>query len=516
MTDRSIRLLLLCSVFVIATCGLIYELIAGTLASYLLGDSITQFSTVIGTYLFAMGIGSWISRYIERGLLAVFVQIELFIGLIGGCSAALMFLLFGHVHSFRLLLYGLVLVIGTLVGIEIPILIRILKDRLSFKDLVAKVFTFDYVGALFAAVLFPLVLVPHLGLVRSAFFFGALNVLVGLLTLWLLRDQIAWAAGHAGIGAAFLAVLGVGFVGADRILSWSEEGTYADPIIHARTTPYQRIILTRGGNDLRLYLNGNLQFSARDEYRYHEALVHPGLSRVASRKRVLVLGGGDGLAVREILRYPDVEQVTLVDLDPAMTQLFSTHEILVALNGGALQSPKVRVINHDAFTWIKEQNARHDEDWPTMGEKALWDFVVVDFPDPSNFSVGKLYTLAFYRELRRLLAPGAGVVIQSTSPYVARRSFWTIVQTLEAAGFQTEPYHIYVPSFGEWGYVLAAPTPLPEVAILPAGLRYLDPKTLPLLAQFPPDIARVPAEVNRLNNQILVRTFEEEWSRYVR
>lgn len=503
MTDRSIRLLLLCSVFVIATCGLIYELIAGTLASYLLGDSITQFSTVIGTYLFAMGIGSWISRYLDRALLSIFVQIELFIGLIGGCSAALMFLLFGHIHSFRLLLYGLVLLIGTLVGIEIPILIRILKDRLSFKDLVAKVFTFDYVGALFAAVLFPLVLVPHLGLVRASFLFGILNVLVGLLTLWLLRDQIPWARGHATMGAVFLAVLTAGFVGADKILSWSEEGSYADPVIHAKTSQYQRIILTRGGSDLRLYLNGNLQFSQRDEYRYHEALVHPGLARVAKRERVLILGGGDGLAAREVLRYPDVREVTLVDLDPAMTQLFSTQELLVRLNEGALSSPRLRVLNQDAFTWIKEQ-------------KAQWDFVIVDFPDPSNFSVGKLYTLAFYRELRRVLAPGAGVVIQSTSPYVARRSFWTVVQTLEAAGFRTEPYHLYVPSFGEWGYVLGAVEPLPTRAALPGGLRYLNDESLPLLAKFPPDMGRVPAEVNRLNNQVLVRTFEEEWSKYVR
>jgi len=502
ISDRSIRLLLLASVFAIATCGLIYELIAGTLASYLLGDSVTQFSTIIGVYLFAMGIGSWLSRYVERNVLGTFIQTELFIGLIGGSSAAILFLLFAQVTSFRVLLYALVLLIGTLVGLEIPLLLRILRGRLEFKDLVSRVFTFDYIGALLASLLFPLVLVPHLGLVRSGFLFGGLNVLVGLLTIWLMRDQIPWARGHAVTGLLILAALAAGFVGSDRIMSWSEGSSYADPVIHAKSSPYQRIILTRAGNDLRLYLNGNLQFSQRDEYRYHEALVHPGLARVPRRARVLVLGGGDGLAVREILKYPDVEQVTLVDLDAEITRLFSTQELLVALNEGALQSPKVKVINQDAFVWLKQQTGS-------------FDFIIADFPDPSNFSVGKLYTTAFYREVKRVLSPGGAVVIQSTSPYVARRTFWCVVHTLDASGFVTEPYHVYVPSFGEWGFVLASAGPLAGVADFPPGLRYLTPETLAALFRFPPDMGDLPTEVNRLNNQVLVRTFEEEWKQYV-
>src|SRR6476660_2372383 len=166
--ERSTSLLLLASVFTIATCGLVYELIAGTLASYLLGDSITQFSTIIGCYLFAMGIGSWLSRYVKRDLLSFFIRVEILVGAVGGSSAALLFLAFEHVASFRFLLYFTVGAIGVLVGVEIPLLLRILENRLEFRDLVAKVFTFDYVGALFASILFPLVLVPHLGLIKSA------------------------------------------------------------------------------------------------------------------------------------------------------------------------------------------------------------------------------------------------------------------------------------------------------------------------------------------------------------
>ncbi len=230
--------------------------------------------------------------------------------------------------------------------------------------------------------------------------------------------------------------------------------------------------------------------------------MHPGLARVTRRGRVLVLGGGDGLAVREMLKYPDVEQVTLVDLDAEMTRLFSTQELLVALNEGALNSPKVKVINQDAFVWLKQQTGS-------------FDFIIVDFPDPSNFSVGKLYTTAFYREVKRVLSPGGAVVIQSTSPYVARRAFWCVVHTLDASGFVTEPYHVYVPSFGEWGFVLASAEPLAGVADFPPGLRYLTPETLAALFRFPPDMGDVPTEVNRLNNQVLVRTFEEEWKQYV-
>ena len=230
--------------------------------------------------------------------------------------------------------------------------------------------------------------------------------------------------------------------------------------------------------------------------------MHPGLARLPEARRVLVLGGGDGLAVREALRYAQVAHVTLVDLDPAMTRLFTTQPLLTNLNRGSLNDPRVTVVNADAFTWLD-------------GQTNQFDFVIADFPDPSNFSLGKLYTTAFYDRLRPALAPGAAVVIQCTSPYVARRSFWCIDGTLRASGFVTEPYHLYVPSFGEWGFILASAEPLPARLRLPDGLRFLTDATCAAMFSFPPDMARVPAEVNRLNNQALVRYFEEEWANYV-
>jgi spermidine synthase len=487
------------SVFLIAACGLIYELIAGTLASYLLGDSVLQFSTIIGSYLFAMGVGSWLSRFLNRGLVARFVAIELMVGLVGGFSSALLFLGFAYGHGFRFELYALVIVIGILVGLEIPLLMRILKDRFQFRDLVANVLTFDYLGALGASLLFPIILVPKLGLVRSAMLFGIVNAVVALWSTYLFADQLARTATLRAASVAVLAALGCGMVFANQITVAAENNIYADEVIFARDTHYQRIVLTKWKDDIRLFLSSHLQFSSRDEYRYHEALVHPGLAAVPGARRVLVLGGGDGLAVREILKYSSVQSVTLVDLDPEMTRLFSTHPLLTPLNGGSLKNPRVKIINADAFPWLEQ-------------ETGSYDFAVVDFPDPTNYSLGKLYTTAFYRLLARHLTARGLAAVQSTSPLFARRTYWCIVETLKQAGLEVHPYHAYVPAFGEWGFVLAGLAPYHPPAALPQGLRFLTIRGLPELFDFPSDMAAVPAEPNRLNDQVLVRYYDQEWS----
>jgi spermidine synthase len=434
---------LLVAVLLIAACGLVYELVAGALASYLLGDSITQFSTVIGTYLFAMGIGSWLSRFVVRNVAARFVQIELLVGVVGGFSSALLFLAFAYTDSFRLVLYLLVFIVGTLVGLEIPLLMRLLRDRFDFKDTVSNVLTFDYLGALGASLLFPLVLVPYLGLVRTALLFGLINAAVALWTTYLLAPALrqVWRTRLACVLAMLL--LGAGMVWADRLTDTAEANLYADEVVLAKTTPYQRIVVTAWRNDLRLFLNSHLQFSSRDEYRYHEALVHPAMAARPSARRVLILGGGDGLALREVLKYPHVEHVRLVDLDPEVTRLFTRHPELRRLNQGAFDDPRVQVDNADAFPWLD-------------GGSDRYDVALIDFPDPSNFSVGKLYTTAFYRRLLHRLAPDALFVVQSTSPLFARQSYWCVVETIRAVGVNAWPYHVYVPSFGEWGFVMAS------------------------------------------------------------
>lgn len=490
--------LLLVSVFLIAACGLIYELIAGTLASYLLGDSVFQFSTIIGSYLFAMGVGSFLSKYIDRALVARFIYLELMVGLVGGFSSSLLFLAFAYTEAFHLVLYLLVILVGILVGLEIPLLMRILKERFEFRDLVAHVLTFDYLGALGASLLFPILLVPKLGLARSALLFGIINAGVALWSTFLFADQLRRRVNLQIACALVLAALlgGVGL--ADRISDAADNNLYADEVIFTRNTRYQRIVLTRWKDDVRLFLNSHLQFSSRDEYRYHEALVHPGLAAVPGARHVLVLGGGDGLAVREILKYPSIESVTLVDLDSEMTRLFSTQPFLKRLNRGSLTDSRVHVINADAFPWL-DTNAK------------MFDFVVVDFPDPTNYSLGKLYTTGFYRLLARHVSRNGWLVVQSTSPMFARQSYWCIVETLKRVGLRTYPYHVYVPSFGEWGFVLAGTNSYEPPAALPGGLRFLSASNVAELFHFPNDMTAVAAEANRLNDQVLVRYYERDW-----
>jgi spermidine synthase len=286
-------------------------------------------------------------------------------------------------------------------------------------------------------------------------------------------------------------------------MAFTESLNYPDKIVYSTQSPYQRIVLTKNDRDYRLFLNGNLQFSSADEYRYHEALVHPGLNAIKNPKKVLVLGGGDGLAVREILRYPAIEKVVLVDLDPEMTRIFTHHASLVSLNQKSLLSPKVKVHNADAFQWLKTNTEQ-------------FDFVVIDFPDPGNYSVGKLYTNTFYNLVKRAILPGGQAVIQATSPFVAPQSYWCIVNTLEAVGFKTLPYHAHVPSFGDWGFVMATLEKdfLEQPEFLPE-LKFLNKETFTQMSVFPKDMPGKETEINKLNNQVLVHYFEREWSQYL-
>ncbi len=351
---RSPLWLLYLNVLVIATCGLIYELLAGTLASYVLGDSVTQFSLVIGVYLFALGAGAWVSGFVQKNMGRAFIEVEYAVALLGGFSAPLLFLSFAYFDAFRAFLFGMVFAIGTLVGLELPLLMRILKEHLEFEALVSRVLTFDYIGALVASVMFPMFLVPRLGLVRTSLAFGLLNALVGIWGTHLLRPILP-ERGLASLrfrGVVVVVALVIGLIKADRLTTIAEEGMFDHAIVHAQTTPYQRIVVTQTPNGFQLWLNGHLQFNSLDEYRYHEALVHPAFALRPGARRVLILGGGDGLALREVLRFPDVENVTLVDLDPAMTSLHERFPPLRELAQNSFADRRVTVINEDAYVWV--------------------------------------------------------------------------------------------------------------------------------------------------------------------
>ncbi len=500
--------LLFLNVIIIATCGLIYELLAATVSSYVLGDSVTQFSLVIGVYLFAMGVGAWASKFIEKNIADKFIDIEFAVAILGGFSAPLLFLTFAYVTYFGIILYTIVFLIGTLVGLEIPLLMRILKDELDFKDLVSRVLALDYVGALIASLMFPIFLVPRLGLNRTSLVFGMLNAAVGLWATWLLEPLITRR--RLTIlrvkGFVILILLGIALIKADRLTTLAEDGLFADNIVFAKSSPYQRIVVTKGKTGYSLFLNGNLQFNSFDEYRYHEALVHPAFAAFdGDAKRVLVLGGGDGLAVREVLKYKTVEFIQLVDLDPEMTRVAQSVPALGELNNHALDDERVNVTNADAFVWLDTQIEP-------------FDIAIVDFPDPNNYALGKLYTTRFYNLLKSKLKPDSAVVIQTTSPLIARNSFWCVMKTLEASGFDVRPYQTTVPSFGVWGFALAKLQTFETPRTPPENieLRFLNDKTFASMFEFPTDTSRPSGEleINRLDNQALVRYYEAEWRRF--
>ncbi|MCA8920478.1 MAG: polyamine aminopropyltransferase [Planctomycetes bacterium] len=493
---------LFAATFVVATCGLVYELVAGAMGSYLLGDSITQFSLVIGVYLTFMGVGSYVSRYLKGNLLARFVQVEIAVGLLGGLSALGLLGSYALLGVVRPLLFGIVAAIGTLVGLEIPVLMRVLRDELSFSELVARVLAFDYLGALAASLLFPLLCVPLLGLTRTAVLFGLFNTGLACVLSLTLKESLGPRARGLTVQALLASgVLVATYVGANQVTLVFEEQLYEGTILFHRRSPYQKVVVTRWRDDVRLHLDGHLQFSSKDEYRYHEALVHPAVAALGTPlRRALVLGGGDGMALRELLRYPRLEQAVLVDLDPEVTRLFREEPLLTALNARSFHDPRVEAINADALSWLEE----HPD---------VFDLIVIDFPDPRSYSLNKLYTRSFYRLVHRHLAESGALVVQATSPYLAPHAYWCIASTIEDAEFTVHPYHAHVPSFGDWGFVLATPQDRGRPTALAAveGLRFLDAASLGALFSFPADQPRLKLEVNRLHDPVLVGYHETDW-----
>ncbi|MEU5910987.1 polyamine aminopropyltransferase [Micromonospora sp. NPDC047527] len=511
---RLARASVLLAVFVCAACGLAYELALVALGSYLIGDTVGQASIVLGVMVFAMGIGALVAKPLQSRAAAAFAVIELTLALLGGLSVLGLYAAFAWLDLYSPALVGTAFVLGLLIGAEIPLLMVMLQRirEQAAGSAVADLFAADYIGALLGGLAFPFLLIPVFGQLKGALLVGAVNAVAGVaLVCTVFRAELSRRARLViGAGSVVVALcLGYAWVTAADFEVSSRQQLYRDPVVHAERSRYQEIVLTRSvrevghaATDLRLFLNGDLQFSSVDEYRYHEALVHPALR--GSRGEVLVLGAGDGLAVREILRYPDVRRVTVVDLDPAVVALARTEPQLRALNGGALDDPRVRVLNTDAFGWLRTA-AEH------------FDVVVADLPDPDETATAKLYTVEFYTLIRSVLAEQGRLVVQSGSPYFAPRSYWSIEASLREAGFATVPYHVDVPSFGDWGFLLAAPGTAPPVLELPADaprLRFLDPGVLRAAATFPADRPRLNVPASTLLHPRVLDYARAEWRGY--
>lgn len=503
------ELWLLSATFLVAIAGLIYELIAATLSSYLLGDSVRQFSMVIGIFLSSMGLGAWLSRFIQAPVQG-FIWAQLLLGLIGGFLAPVLFLTYASTGDVGLLLYALLILIGLLSGMEIPLITRVLEGIGAQEFRFENVLSVDYLGALAASLAFPLLVVPHLGLMSASLAFGVLNLIVAGLSLWVFRGE--GLRGLTGVWAVSLVVTLAGLVQSERLVAFTEARLFEDEVILSEATPYQQITLTRFQDRIRLFLDHSIQFDSLDEYRYHEPLVHPAMSLAPRRAKVLILGGGDGMAAREVLKYPDVAQVTLVDLDPRVTEIFRSFPDLVALNAGALNDPRMQIVNRDAWQFVEDS-------------REVFDVIVIDLPDPKNLTLSKLYTRQFYRLLSDRLARAGVLVTQAGSPLFARQAFWSVTETLESTevpqlvggGWTVLPYHSYVPSFGEWGFVMASAQGLsrPEVPGV-SDLRYLTPEVWQASTVFGADMARIAAQPNTLQSHMLVQYYLEGWDHWFR
>lgn len=500
--SKKYRLLML-TTLIISGCSMCYELIISAVSSYLLGNSTLQYSITIGLYMAALGFGSYISKFFKKNLFPVFVFIELSIGVVGGVSSLLLFLSNIYISNYAVVMYLEIILIGTLAGAEIPIMTRIIEaDENNLSVTLSSIFSFDYIGGLLGAIAFPLLLLPKLGFFATSFLCGLMNITAAMLILWRFGERVTHIRACRMLAAALAVGMVIGIVFADNISYMVEGGLYRDHIIYMEQTEYQKIVVTRHRDDVRLYIDGNCQFSTADEYRYHEALVHIPMSELSQRDNVLILGGGDGLALREVLKYEDVQTVDLVDLDAEMIRICSTNENITSINQNSLQSDKLVVHNVDAYEYLENTNQQYD-------------LIIVDLPDPNSESLNKLYSNVFYRMCGNRLKDHGVMVVQSTSPYYAPKAFWCINRTIESEGFFVKPYHLEVPAFGDWGFNLASRNELTEDLTFEVETRYLTPENVSALFCFGKDEIAEDIEINRLTKPVLMEYYNqavENWN----
>ncbi|WDN87713.1 spermidine synthase [Desulfosarcina sp. BuS5] len=466
--------------FLMGGCGIAYEYTFSKIASDLLGNSVQQWAVIIGLMMFCMGIGSDIQKYIkDKHIFDSFIFFEIILSLIGGFGPIFLLFVFGAGRDyFALAQYGLSTVTGILIGLEIPVLARI-NERYTpqLRLNIGGILRMDYIGAFLGALSWIFVLTRFFTIIQTGFIIGIINNIVAGIALLYFVKNASKKFILAGSAIVSVVALGYGFCNAPAWTACAEQRLFLDPIVYSKTTVYQHIVLTQHfSGDIACYINGHLQFHSNDEYIYHEFLVHPAMHAAQKRKRILVLGGGDGLAVREILKYKEVRSITLVDIDPEMTDIAINNPYLASLNQGSLQHAKVSVIKNRAIKSGKKKEVPiQNRARPLLQEftpgpeisiinmdaakfieqaPGLFDVIIIDFPDPNSLELSKLYSKGFYEKIYNKLSRNGIFVQQSSSPFFTQKAFICIGKTIKSAKFSTVPIHENVPSFGEWGWWL--------------------------------------------------------------
>ena len=448
-------------IFTTGLAGIVAEYVMSTLASYLLGNAVIQWTLTISLMLFAMGIGSRISKYVRLPLLDSFIALEFILSLLCALSAIVTYFLSTYIQPIAPVIYIISISIGILIGLEIPLATRLNEHFAELRINISSVMEKDYFGALFGGLLFAFVALPYLGMTYTPIILGFLNFSVAA-TLFISSRKILKFKRVLTLASLItpLFLTTLLFI-AEPIIIYGEQSKYVDRIIYEEQTTYQKIILTKWRDNYWLYLDGNEQFSSYDEERYHEPLVHPSMILTASHERVLILGGGDGLAAREVLKYPDLKEIKIVDIDPSMTRLGKENSILLKLNNNSLNDSRVSIINEDAYTFLKDNNI-------------LYGVIIIDLPDPKTLAIARLYSLQFYRLAVRNLIRGGILITQATSPFFSKKAFLSILKTMQSINIPAIAYHTHIPTMGEWGWVLGMNAPSIKTTSLKKRLSSMD------------------------------------------
>lgn len=507
--------LLKAAIFATGFSGVVAEYVLSTLATYFLGDSIFQWIMIISLMLFSMGLGSRISKSFEKNLLKRFLLIEFTLSILVAFSPLLVYTITIWTTGYALLIYFLAILIGMLIGMELPLVVRINEEYENLRYNISSILENDYYGSLLGGVFFAFIGLPKLGLTYTPFVLGLVNFAVAT-ALFVSLKEIHNRKDFRTIattGVLVLIVLIVGINVAQPIITYGEQAKYKDKVVYTEQTPYQRIVITQWKNDYWLYLNSNQQLCTKDEIMYHEPLVHPALKLHPNPVNIMVMGGGDGCAVREILKYQSVQSITLVDLDPAMTKLAKTNKILTDLNQHSLSNSKVEIINEDGYKYIQS-----DENY--------YDAIIVDLPDPRSVELGRLYSYEFYKNCYKRLRPGGVVVTQSGSPYFATRAFLCITETMKEAGFKVQQLHNQVITLGEWGWNLGqkqSPHPslkqaLQKLEFNDIETQWINNEAMQLMTSFGKNTylwEKDTVEVNRIHNPVLYKYYlNGNWDLY--
>ena len=450
----------------------------------------------------AMGIGTLISRFFNKNLIYWFIFVEILLAIIGGLSVPVLYFIYSVQFFYYPIMCFLIIIIGSLIGLEIPLLTRIMEEYFQLRENISNVLSLDYLGAFLASLAFPFILLPFLGVFNSSISTGLLNLLVGVLTFVWFKDKLTHKRKlMLKTQAILIAILLVGLLIFSKELAfYLENSMYDDRVVFSKKTPYQQIVITKNKADVRLFIDGNVQFSTIDEYRYHEPLIHIPMNLVNKKENVLILGGGDGLAARELLKYPEVKKITVVDLDKEMTDLAVKNRIMAELSEHSFENPKVKILNEDAFKFLENS-------------KEYFDVIIIDLPDPNNQSLARLYSKEFYKVVKQKLARNGIAVTQSTSPFFSPEAYWCIEKSLQAAGFKyTKPYHTYVPSFGDWGFILAGNNPINEKNIkITVPTKFLDDSSIESLFHIEKDVKRNNIKASTLDKPEILNYYLNGW-----